>query len=401
MSATQPLIAYLARGRLHVRFPNKPPEEIESPFARQYIERQLRDREIDGWKGRSGVWAGMGMAPPGLEQWQAAGGPAIDMPRVVALARDQGPRKLLYALALGNVGGLFRYDLNLEQEWRLMHKEAFAPRDVAVHPQTATLALSLELDPGTCQLATSKHEGRFLTSVASGDTLDAAPAWLPDQQERLVFQSARVGRNPQGYPIGIGPFAIRRLDVASGDLATVVESKEHDLLAPREQADGSLYFIRRPYEPPGAKRVSPLDLLLDVVLFPYRLLRTMFYIGNFFSLMFTGKPLATTAGAANARSPQEMMALTLWGKMIDTKKALAENQRSRDAAIVPKDWELVRRDLTGAEEVVATNVLSYDLTPGGEVVYTNGFAVFHLAADGSKTRLCDDQLIERVVALEA
>ena len=396
MSSTQPIVAYLARGKLHVRFANKPPQEIDSPFAQQYVERQLRDLERDGWKDRSGVWAGMGMAPPGMEQWNQAGASPIQQPRFVAVTRDAEPRKLLYAIAFGHVGGLFRYDLDQDQEWRLMHKEAFGPRDLAVHPQSTTLALSLEREPGSFRLATSKQEGRFLSTVSSGDTLDAAPSWIPGSEEALVFQSARVGRNPHGMAIGLGPFAIRRVDLASGELTTLVESKEHDLLAPQMTADGSLYLIRRPYET-GEKPVRMVDLALDVVLFPFRLARAAFYIANFFSTLATGKPLATSAGNPHQRSPQDLMALTLWGRMIDTKKAMAERSRTGEGAVVPMNWELVRRDKSGSDEVMATNVLAFDLSPSGELVYSNGFAIFHRDAIGVTSKLCDDDLIERVV----
>jgi hypothetical protein len=331
-----------------------------------------------------------------MQQWNQAGASPLNQPRFVALARDKEPHKLLYAISFGHVGGLFRYDLDQDQELRLMHKEAFMPRDLAVHAESATLALSLEREPGAYRLATSKHEGRFLTTVASGDTLDAAPSWSPGETESLVFQSARVGRNAQGMPLGLGPFAIRRVDLASGELATVVESKEHDLLAPQLTKENSLYFIRRPYES-GEKPMRFVDFALDIVLFPYRVLRAMFYIANFFSTLATGQPLATTAGNPHQRSPEDLMAMTLWGRMIDTKKAMAERSRSGDAAVVPKNWELIARDAEGKEQVVATNVLAFDALSSGELVYTNGFALFHRAADGTTTRLCDDDLIERVV----
>ena len=93
------------------------------------------------------------------------------------------------------------------------------------------------------------------------------------------------------------------------------------------------------------------------------------------------------------------MALTLWGRMIDTKKAMAERSRNSDAAIVPKDWELVRRDKDGKEDVLATNVLAFDVAPSGEIVYSNGFTLFERTAEGVATKLCDDELIERVVVV--
>src|ERR1700754_565278 len=104
----------------------------------------------------------MGMAPPSLTQWQEAGGPTLVQPKTIALSRGAQPGQLLYALDLGNVGGLFCYDLAKKSERRLMHKEGFAPRNLAVHPTTSVFALALEREHGAIRLATSKQEGRYL-----------------------------------------------------------------------------------------------------------------------------------------------------------------------------------------------------------------------------------------------
>jgi hypothetical protein len=161
-------------------------------------------------------------------------------------------------------------------------------------------------------------------------------------------------------------------------------------------ADGTLYYIRRPYKPPHERnRVSPWQVLQDVVLFPFRVLRSIVYFLNFFSMMFSGKPLMTAGGPQTQRP--ENRYLMLWGQMIDTKQAMQKSGRDRPVDLVPNDWELIRRRPDGSEEVLAGNVLAYDVGPAGEVVYTNGSAVVALTSERAGTQLCTDAMIERVV----
>ena len=117
-------------------------------------------------------------------------------------------------------------------------------------------------------------------------------------------------------------------------------------------------------------------------------------------MMFSGKPLATSVDGPQPGKRQDSSFLMLWGQMIDTKKALAEAKKNVDVGLVPKTWELVRRDKNGAERTLATNVLAFDLTANGDVVYTNGAAIFLLSAGGERRQLCRGELIERVIAVE-
>ncbi len=66
-----------------------------------------------------------------------------------------------------------------------------------------------------------------------------------------------------------------------------------DLHTETNQVDGHLYYIRRPYE---VSHFSPRTALLDLVLFPFRLLRAVFHFLNFFSLVYSRKPLTTASG---------------------------------------------------------------------------------------------------------
>jgi hypothetical protein len=214
-----------------------------------------------------------------------------------------------------------------------------------------------------------------------------------------VFQSAAIGRNKAGQPLGLAPYAIETLDIdGDGKVEPLLLEKNHDLLQPRLTEDGTLYFIRRPYKPPGSNAPGLGDFLLDVVLLPYRLIRTVFLIFNFFSMMVSGQPLATTV-ANRQMQPQQNQLLSLWGQAIDTKRTMQKNRGEQAGALVPKDWELIARAKDGSEKALATNVLAFDVGPEGSVIYTNGSAVFWQQAGGSREKICEQQAIESIVCL--
>ena len=67
-------------------------------------------------------------------------------------------------------------------------------------------------------------------------------------------------------------------------------------------------------------------------------------------------------------------------------------------SLVPRTWELVRRNAQGQETVLATNVASYDLLPDGAVIYSNGRAVFMLAGGAQPSLILKEDLVADVVA---
>jgi hypothetical protein len=163
--------------------------------------------------------------------------------------------------------------------------------------------------------------------------------------------------------------------------------------------EGDLLFIRRPYKQEGQQTLSFTQFLWDVLLLPFRIVLTFLHIINFFSVMLSGQPLATAFGAAR-RGPQQQQFLMLWGHMVDTKTAMAKAPKDQPAALVPKNWQLVRREASGREAVLAENALAFDVTSSGEVVFTNGSAVFLIGGEGRQQMLCEGRLIEAVVAVE-
>ena len=63
---------------------------------------------------------------------------------------------------------------------------------------------------------------------------------------------------------------------------------------------------------------------------------------------------------------------------------------------MPASWQLVRREKSGAESVLASHVAAFTLGHDDTIVYTNGCGIFRLGRNGIET-LAQDRVIEDVV----
>jgi hypothetical protein len=239
-------------------------------------------------------------------------------------------------------------------------------------------------------------DGSDLAEVTEGDVVDAAPSWVPGVGRRLVYQSAGVGRTRDGHVAGMSPFAIRRIDLDQGTVETLAEDPKHDLLGPRVNEAGDLFYIRRPHA--GPPRATFLGATKDFLLFPARLLFALFQWLNFFTARYSGKPLTTAGGPR--KEGADLRQMMVWGNLIDAEQAARESAARGDDTpdLVPSTWHLVRTSASGETTTLAKGVLSFDVGPSGSVLYTNGSAVYWLA-EGARTRLCVEPQIEQVVLL--
>jgi hypothetical protein len=314
--------------------------------------------------------------------------------RITGVTSGVHEGEMTYALEIEGSGGLFLYNWLECQERHLIRKEHFYVRDLDRHPELSLVACSQRFPNGTANIGIV--EGYHIHQVTEGDSVDEAPAWIPGGGRQILFQSAGVARNAKGLSIGLGPFSVERLNLENGTMTTLLDDPAFDHLLPHMDTEGALYFIRRPYERPGYTPYSILKLLGDIVLFPYRMLRAVFHFLNFFSLTFSRKPLTTAAGP-KMEGPDERMVI-LRGKMIDAEKALRESARNKEApSLVPASWELVRRLPSGQEHVLANHVSAFDLDHRGNLVYTNGSAVYRLDPNQDSILLCKGNLIEDIV----
>jgi hypothetical protein len=387
-------VAYLAQGKLHLRSGGGA-ETVESQFGRSLRERAAQIHNRHAWKmqGRGAQFMG------GAALWASqAGDPGHFRIAITSIAPGRNSGELLYSLETDEISGIFT--VNSEGvEQRLFHTADFRVRHVSLSPDRSTIAASIFHHNVTSNLALLQVEGTDFFEATDGDSFDLAPRWVPGSRRRLVFQSAGVGRDGAGRFAGVGPFSIQELDLDSGDMACLAEEEGFDLLGPQKTADGSLYYIRRPYEAAGRRQVSVLGALKDTALFPFRMAHAIFQYFNFFSMRYTGKPLASAKGSA-ARQP-DLRQMMVWGNLIDADRAARENVGETDAPdLVPSSWQLVRRNPDGDTEVLARGILSFDIAEDETLVYSNGSAIHRRPTGGGRDeRILVGKMIEQVTAL--
>jgi len=383
----EPAVAFLSQRKLHVR-KNGTTQVLESEFERTVRERSASIERRHAWKtqGRGAMFMG--------GAWGNQNDASNTVP-VLPTGLTAGPDgALLYSLETDAVSGIFLLDA-AGVETRLFHTADFRIRHAALHPDGALLAATaFHKNNMRSNIAVLPLHGTDLSEVTEGDSFDQVPHWVPGSKRRIVFQSAGVGRNAAGDFAGLGPCTIQQLDVDSGDLTEVASETGRDLLQPRQAGDGTLYYIRKPYES-GALPVSLMGSLKDTVMFPFRMGRAVFQYFNIFSMMYTGKPLVTSKGAVQRRiDPRQAF---IHGNLANAR--LAQSQEEDAAGSVPSSWELVRRAPGGQTEAIAKNVLAFDLAPDGSVLYSDGASITRLAADGRPERILQAELIEQVLAL--
>jgi hypothetical protein len=375
--------AYLSNGLLFYREQNGEINEMQSAYAQAALERRERSRERNAWK----QGTSFGISSGGNMRNFAPG----DQPLMTTSAAFAPNGDLFYFLSDQGMGGLFRYDASAKKELRLLHRQNLQLNDLCVSPDATLLAASVPQSGGMANIAILSHDGNALREVTGGDTVDSAPAWIPGTPNQLLFQSSGLGRNQEGYFVELGHASIQKLDMDSGRITALFDEVQFDHLKPRVCAKGNLHFIRRPYESP---RPSTPNALLDMLLFPFRLLRAVFHYLNFFSLTYSRKPLTSATGPG----PQaDLKKILLQGRRIDAENAMRKSRPVQGVpSLVPQSWELVRCTPDGSERVLATSVAAYDIDPDGTVIYSNGRGVFVLDAAGSSELIHKTDLVAEV-----
>jgi len=383
-----PSLAYLAGGRLHLKVGDDPVRSFDSAFGQQVRDRHAEIQGRHGWKQE-----GRGARFLGNLLWGAPGPEAAGL-RIAITSLTRGPRpgELLYTLDADGRTAVCVFRTEDSSERRLLHGSAQRMRDVRAGSGHDRIACSVQHADGTASIAVMSLDASDLREVTEGDVQDRSPSWVPGPGNRLVYQSASLGRDAAGRPAGIGPTEVHLLDLESGTLETLASDPANDFLSPHLDAQGDLYCIRRPRAKSGGP--SLLGALLAIVLVPARLLFAVFQYLNFFSARYTGKPLMT-AGAK--RQGADMRQMMQWSNLMDA----SQGGTDEPPPTVSRRSHLVRIGPGQKPEVVAEGVAAFDLAEDGSLVYSTGSAIHYRDAAGKHQRLVGGDGVDTLVALES
>jgi hypothetical protein len=355
--------AFISDGRLYLR-QNGKLDEIESPFARNNLEDYERHQSFRGWKSSSPE----NPATPPLWGTQAAQQGYTGF-RFLSVAPASGAQ-VYYLLTNPHVTGLFLYDTASGDERRLFHKNEFQSAGIDYSTEREEIVLATADASGVVNLSLYDPEGRLRQTVTGGDSRDTQPAFSRADPEVLYYQSAGIARHDSGGLVAFGPESINRLHLESGEMEEVLADESHDYLLPRDDREGNLYFIRRPYLQPGA--LHPWQWLGSALLFPFHFLTALMGFLHVFTRLFGEQPKRV---GPEFQIPEKDQYIQVFGQTVNLAKLRKPRKPDEDPSLVPADYELMRLRPDGDMEVLAKNVCSYDVTPEGEVHYTNGFRV--------------------------
>lgn len=387
-------LAFISAGKLLVHDETGALRTIESRFAQELEERHDAARRRHAWKAESDERvAGM----PGAAVWGKQAIVYAEPVRVQwsSVTRGAGAGEVTFALQIGDLGGLFDCSVGSENERRLLHRQHLQVDDMERHPETGVLAYAEGAANGAVHLVLKRPLDTTGRQLTEGDALDQAPSWVFGKNDRLVYQSAGIARNAKGWHVGIGPYVLQELDVTTGEISTLLEDADHDLLLPHKLADGTLLFIQRPYE--GHHRVNYGRAMLDVLLLPVRLIETLFHFLNFTALIYSGKPLARSGPVRAA--PPDVKKLVLWGRAVEAEQAARRANPDEPRHLAPATWQLVARSPDGAEKVLAKRVLGYDVTNDGAIYYTTGKTIYRRTLTTESEPVLDYFPIEKLCVL--
>lgn len=369
--------AFIADSRLYVRDNAGGVREIKSPFATRRLEDAERRGERRAWLSGSGDQAD----PYQAMLWGRRGVPGQVSPHRFTDIIPVDDHTLFYVLSDLDVTGLFKYDLGRDEELRLFHTNHFMAHGMDYSAERGHFVAAVQGSDGRVSLEILDGDGKVTETLTEGDACDTMPAFSAAHAHQILFQSAGIARGEDGFPVAFGPSSVNRLDLDRGELTELLSDEGFDYLLPREDTAGRLYCIRRPYL--ARSRRSHLAALKEAALFPLRVVSAIFgFIMAFVQLFDRGsmKP----AGPEVQRPPENKYVQVL-GQTIDLAKVGGGGGSADGPSLVPKSWELIRRDPDGSIHVVDRNVSSYDLDRNGHVICTNGYRVREVCDDRAKT----------------
>ncbi|TWT98619.1 TolB-like translocation protein [Stieleria varia] len=397
-------LALLSGGKVYLVDGDRDPTTHESRFAKEAESRVQRSRSTNSWKQETDAWDLNASMMPGLGAFQNAARPQA-IPRFTGVTRGIG-NTMCYSMNVFGAGGLFSYDLEKGFETRLMHSNDFDPQGLVANAWDGMLAFAVAAGDGTVHIKLKHTDRPHQRQITDGDTCDECPWWHRDDETAfLYFHSTAVGRTPEGYPIGRGPGQICRIAVDEGDVEHLVSDEAYDFLNPRLDHQGALYAIRRPYKPPMQRQSGDLKTTVkDFFLLPYRFMRMLFFFANFMSMMFVGKPLTSEHLVETPETQTQRR--VLWGRVLETQKAIQQKGQEKRMRLVPGDWELVRFEPgesfdTGSAKSIAKHVMAYAVADDGAVLYSDGGGVYRLDSAGAETKVADVNAVEQIAVLGA
>ena len=214
--------------------------------------------------------------------------------------------------------------------------------------------------------------------LTDGDTIEEAPYKYED---KIYFSTAGYARNEYGSIAAVQNKSIVCLDTSSGTMDEIVSDEKFDFLCPIPDGEGGIYCIR---QPAGGEKSSNKTLLTDILLFPVRIVKSIFGMLNFFSITFGGEALRSDGEFPERAKQKSKKELFIDGNRINAEKNMKAEQSKGEKypGIMPASRVLVHIGTDGEHEIIRKGVLDYTLMSDGRIAVSNGNHIIFMNKNG-------------------
>jgi len=348
--------------------------EYSSQKIKQYIKNLKSIKDRDKWK-----TSGVGARFMGAYQLDDSEEDPVDVRlNGAALCGEE----IIYSATLGEMSGVYKKTPeSTGDEGHVFSSNNLQVYKLSFSGDNCAVSVGGMFERHIAMLELSTGELRELTE---GDVQEDYPSFSKDGR-KIYFSCAGLAMSAQGHPVGLGPFGIIKYDINANDMDEIFADEKYDYISPKEDMQGNIYFIRRPYKHENG------NLLKDIVLFPFRILAAIFGWLNFFSIIYGGESLrggkSSKGEKAKAKSEKDLF----WeGNIIKAQETERQNKRAgeKHPGIIPRSWELMKADKNGDLSCVKKGVMDYAVCENGDIIYSNGRAVIKICGG-------DEQLLEK------
>jgi len=377
-------IVYIARDTMGV-LNNGVDKKFSSDYIERYKENLIKLENKDKWKftGQSAMFQG---------RMQESTEVSISINGVTSFSEDS----YLYTASTGEVSGIFSKDYSSGEENFIIHtnKKIFHSVDYSTQKKQIITSLSESI---TKDLAIFDFNTNDLSVITDGDSLDENPTFSRFNND-IYFNSRGIARNKNMHVMGIGNSSLYTINHFYLDVNEILTEKGFDLMLPKTDKNGNVYYIRKPYK----NNASSSGILLDILLLPFRLIMG---IGKmlFFLSKLSAKKDDTNAGVTGGVNPAKFKEksekeLFIFEESIDPAREESNNSKKgiKNAGYAPYNYELWKMDSSGNKTIIKNSVLYYDVDEEGNIVYTNGKYIFSLDTKGNEEVVHKDKIITSV-----
>lgn len=306
--------------------------------------------------------------------------------RITGIAKAED--RLIYSVMIDNVGNLYYKDLEKEDDERLIiSKQKFHIEGIASKENKVVATVGYGSAEKHLIVFNNLPNNDYI-ELTDGDTVEEYISFSK-KSDKIFFSTAGYSRTQNGEIVALGPRSIASYDFSENKMEEVVNSENYDYIRAKEDIQGNIYYIKRPYH----EKVSNTDILKDIVFFPFRIIKAIAGMLNFFSMMFGGEPLNSRRNMATKTKQKSEKDIFVEGNMVNADKILKENNSKGEKypGIIPRSWELIKIE-NNKEVVIKKGVLDYMICEDNSIIYSNGSHVLEINKDGKENLLAKTKL---------